>query len=102
MWRLTHWIAGDIAYADTWLKEVQDGYINGSQTYALGYQAYEEILDDFYDQMTPITTQIPYMIGVGNHEAGHSGKWHRQPISDTIVVQLRQWKGSHPVSTRPD
>lgn len=71
---LTHCIAGDIAYADTWLKEVQDGYINGSQTYALGYQAYEEILDDFYDQMTPITTRIPYMIGVGNHEASHIGR----------------------------
>jgi acid phosphatase type 7 len=34
-----------------------------------GYKAYESILDDFYDQMTPITTVKPYMVGPGNHEA---------------------------------
>lgn len=30
---------------------------------------YESILNDFYDQLTPITTRIPYMVGPGNHEA---------------------------------
>jgi acid phosphatase type 7 len=36
---------------------------------AQGYKAYESILDDFYDEMTPITSVKPYMVGPGNHEA---------------------------------
>jgi hypothetical protein len=26
-------------------------------------------LEEFYDEMTPITTSRPYMVGPGNHEA---------------------------------
>lgn len=66
---LTPSLAGDIAYADTWVKEARTGYINATITLAEGYKAYESILDDFYDQMTPITTVKPYMVGPGNHEA---------------------------------
>ncbi|RDW56545.1 purple acid phosphatase-1 [Coleophoma cylindrospora] len=58
---------GDMAYADYWLKEEYTGYINVSM--ADGYKAYESILDAFYDELTPVTTQKPYMVGPGNHEA---------------------------------
>ena len=66
---LTRSLAGDIAYADAWVKEARSGYINATITLAEGYEAYESILDEFYDQMTPITTVKPYMVGPGNHEA---------------------------------
>ena len=38
-------------------------------TIADGYKVYESILEEFYDEMTPITTLKPYMVGPGNHEA---------------------------------
>jgi hypothetical protein len=60
---------GDIAYADEWIKEAQGGFINVTIDLASGFMGYESILDDFYDQMTPLTTIKPYMIGPGNHEA---------------------------------
>jgi hypothetical protein len=66
---LTIYTAGDIAYADTWLKEARSGYIKANISYAEGYKAYESILDDYYDQMTAVTTTKPYMVGPGNHEA---------------------------------
>jgi hypothetical protein len=66
---LTPSLAGDIAYAKTWVKETTTGYINATITLAQGYKAYESILDDFYDQMTPINTVKLYMVGPGNHEA---------------------------------
>ena len=34
-----------------------------------GYKVYESILEEFYDEMTPITISKPYMVGPGNHEA---------------------------------
>ncbi|KAG0645385.1 Acid phosphatase [Hyphodiscus hymeniophilus] len=61
-------IAGDMAYADYWLKEEIGGFLPNT-TIADGYIVYESILNDFYDQMTPITTKKPYMVGPGNHEA---------------------------------
>jgi len=44
---LTSSLAGDIADADTWVKEARTGYINATITLAEGYKAYESILDDF-------------------------------------------------------
>lgn len=38
-------------------------------TIANGYIVYESILNDFYDEMTPITSYKPYMVGPGNHES---------------------------------
>jgi hypothetical protein len=57
-----------MAYADYWLKEEIGGFLPNT-TIADGYIVYESILNDFYDEMTPITTQKPYMVGPGNHEA---------------------------------
>lgn len=62
------WHTGDIAYADAWLKEEIGGYIPNT-TIADGYKVYERLLNDYYDQMQPISSKVPYMIGVGNHEA---------------------------------
>ncbi len=40
-----------------------------SATIANGYKVYEAILNAFYDEMTPITSNKPYMVNAGNHEA---------------------------------
>lgn len=57
-----------MAYADYWLKEEIGGFLPNT-TIADGYKVYEKILNEFYDEMTPITTKKPYMVGPGNHEA---------------------------------
>ncbi|KFY96693.1 hypothetical protein V500_02329 [Pseudogymnoascus sp. VKM F-4518 (FW-2643)] len=62
------WQPGDMAYADYWLKEEIGGFLPNT-TIADGYKVYEKILNEFYDEMTPITTKKPYMVGPGNHEA---------------------------------
>jgi acid phosphatase type 7 len=60
--------AGDIAYADYWLKEEIQGFLPNT-TLAEGAAVYERILNDFYDQMAPITSNKAYMVNPGNHEA---------------------------------
>ncbi|KAJ5902116.1 Metallo-dependent phosphatase [Penicillium taxi] len=62
------WHPGDLAYADYWLKEEIQGFLPNT-TIADGYKVYESLLNQFYDQMEPITSQKPYMVGPGNHEA---------------------------------
>ncbi|KAH8655789.1 Metallo-dependent phosphatase-like protein [Xylariales sp. PMI_506] len=59
---------GDIAYADYWLKEEQQGYLPNT-TYADGYKVYNSILNEFYDEFMPVTAYKPWMVGPGNHEA---------------------------------
>ncbi|KAK3661287.1 hypothetical protein LTR56_000410 [Elasticomyces elasticus] len=59
---------GDIAYADYWLKEEIQGFLPNT-TLEEGAAVYERILNEFYDQMAPITSNKPYMVGPGNHEA---------------------------------
>ncbi|GAK62714.1 uncharacterized protein PAN0_002d0916 [Moesziomyces antarcticus] len=58
---------GDIAYADYWLKEVVLGYING--TIAAGPELYEQINEEFYDEMNDITSSLPYHVAAGNHDS---------------------------------
>ncbi|KAK4540463.1 hypothetical protein LTR36_009209 [Oleoguttula mirabilis] len=79
---------GDIAYADYWLKEEIQGFLPNT-TLEEGAVVYERILNDFYDQMTPITSTKPYMVGPGNHEAncdngGTTDKVHN--ISYTVSI----------------
>ncbi|KAL1969333.1 hypothetical protein VTN77DRAFT_9525 [Rasamsonia byssochlamydoides] len=62
------WQPGDFAYADYWLKEEIEDFLPNT-TVADGYKVYESILNDFYDEMTPITALRPFMVGPGNHEA---------------------------------
>ncbi|KDR66696.1 hypothetical protein GALMADRAFT_80567 [Galerina marginata CBS 339.88] len=62
------WHPGDIAYADYWLKEEIQGFLPNT-TIADGVHVYESLLNQFYDELTPLTSLKPYMVGPGNHEA---------------------------------
>lgn len=61
-------LAGDIAYADYWLKEEIQGFLPNT-TIEGGAKVYESLLNQFYDEMTAVTGVKPYMVGPGNHEA---------------------------------
>lgn len=52
---------GDFGYADDW-------YLNPNDFFA-GPDSYEAILEQFYDQLSPVSGSKPYMVGPGNHEA---------------------------------
>ncbi|CAI7654737.1 unnamed protein product [Penicillium glandicola] len=52
---------GDFAYADDW-------YLKFSNLLD-GKEAYQSILEQFYDQLAPIAGRKLYMAGPGNHEA---------------------------------
>lgn len=52
---------GDFAYADDW-------YLTASNLLS-GKEAYEAILENFYDQLAPISGRKAYMASPGNHEA---------------------------------
>lgn len=52
---------GDFGYADDW-------YLNPNDALA-GPDSYEAILEQFYDQLSPVSGSKPYMVGPGNHEA---------------------------------
>ncbi|KAM6493398.1 Metallo-dependent phosphatase-like protein [Amanita muscaria] len=82
------WHDGDIAYADYWLKEEIQGFLPNT-TIADGYKVYESLLNQFYDEMAPITSTKAYMVGPGNHEAncdngGTTDKAHN--ISYTVSI----------------
>lgn len=68
------WSPGDIGYADYWLKEQLQGYLEPVSV-EQGYKVYETILNSFYEQIENITSIVPYMVGPGNHEANcNNGK----------------------------
>jgi phosphodiesterase/alkaline phosphatase D-like protein len=52
---------GDLAYADDWY-ETPKNLLDGTN-------AYQAILEQFYDQLAPIAGRKPYMASPGNHEA---------------------------------
>ncbi|KAG6156341.1 hypothetical protein E4U48_008044 [Claviceps purpurea] len=52
---------GDLAYADDWLLK--------EHNVLEGRDAYQAILEQFYDQLSPIAARKPYMASPGNHEA---------------------------------
>ena len=58
--------AGDMAYADAWLKEEIGNYL--PNTTAQGPLLYEQILNSFFDELAPITQQKAMMVNPGNHE----------------------------------
>jgi hypothetical protein len=87
------WHPGDIAYADYWLKEEIQNYIPGyeymNQTHLFekGINVYESMLEQFFDEITPVTAIRPYMVGPGNHDAdcdngGTSDKVHNISYTD--------------------
>lgn len=62
------WHPGDIGYADYWLKEQVHGYLPEVPVEE-GYKVYESILNTFYEQISSVSSYVPYMVGPGNHEA---------------------------------
>ncbi|KAF8621469.1 hypothetical protein AX15_007763 [Amanita polypyramis BW_CC] len=62
------WHSGDIAYADYWLKEEIQGFLPNT-TIEDGYKIYESLLNQYYDEMAPISSTKPYMVGPGNHDS---------------------------------
>ncbi|KAK2462526.1 hypothetical protein APHAL10511_005496 [Amanita phalloides] len=62
------WHSGDIGYADQWLKEEFQDFLPNT-TIADGYKVYESLQNQYYDELVPITSIKPYMVGPGNHEA---------------------------------
>jgi len=52
---------GDFAYADDWYLKPKNWFD--------GVNAYEAIIEQFYDQLAPIAGRRPYMASPGNHEA---------------------------------
>ncbi|GAA5942725.1 purple acid phosphatase family protein [Sporobolomyces koalae] len=67
-------LVGDIGYADYFIKESFQGMfgtdINSTQpTRAMVADKYEEMSEQFFDQMQPITAVRPWMVSPGNHEA---------------------------------
>ncbi|KAI1613774.1 Phosphodiesterase/alkaline phosphatase D [Exophiala viscosa] len=84
------WHPGDLAYADYWLKEKIQGFLPNTTT-AEGYHVYESILNDFYDELSPVTAVKPYMVGPGNHEAncdngGYADKTNNITYNVSICV----------------
>jgi hypothetical protein len=58
---------GDIAYADYWAKEqITQGSNLTIQDQILGYNTINEA---FFDEISVVSQQKAYMVGVGNHEA---------------------------------
>ena len=52
---------GDLAYADDW-------FLNPENVFH-GEEAFQAILEEFYNQLAPIAGRKPYMVSPGNHEA---------------------------------
>ncbi|KAL4807888.1 Metallo-dependent phosphatase-like protein [Aspergillus unguis] len=52
---------GDFAYADDWYLSLEN-LLDGEN-------AYQAILENFYEQLAPISGRKPYMASPGNHEA---------------------------------
>jgi 3',5'-cyclic AMP phosphodiesterase CpdA len=51
---------GDLAYADDWFEKPKN-LLDGKN-------AFEAILEQFYNQLAPIAGRKPYMVSPGNHE----------------------------------
>ncbi|GAA5996784.1 hypothetical protein JCM5350_007788 [Sporobolomyces pararoseus] len=67
-------LVGDIGYADYFIKESFQGMfgtdkVTTQPTRAMVADKYEEMSEQFFDQMQPITAQRPWMVSPGNHEA---------------------------------
>jgi acid phosphatase type 7 len=61
---LTSGTVGDIAYADAWLKDEKGGYVKPLNLTDNGAE-YDRILNDFYNEIAPISSARPYMVAVG-------------------------------------
>lgn len=75
-------------------------------TIADGYKVYESILEEYYNEMTPITASRPYMVGPGNHEAncdngGTTDKAHNITYTADICMPVSIFPhSSHSVASQ--
>jgi hypothetical protein len=63
---------GDIAYADYFIKESWQGYFGNNSlipNMTSAVDGYNVLLEQYYDQMTSLTSAKAYMVAAGNHEA---------------------------------
>ncbi|KAI6028966.1 Metallo-dependent phosphatase-like protein [Pisolithus marmoratus] len=85
---------GDIAYADYFIKESWQGYFGSDSlipNVTSVVDGYNSLLEQYYDQMTPLTSSKPYMVGPGNHEAncdngGTTDKVHNITYTTSICT----------------
>ncbi|GAA6030978.1 hypothetical protein JCM8097_008966 [Rhodosporidiobolus ruineniae] len=87
---------GDIGYADYFLKEATQGYFGLSDsetqpTIGAVNVKYEQLSEQFFDQMRPITAEKPWMVLPGNHEAncdngGVTDKTHNITYTDAYCL----------------
>lgn len=85
---------GDLAYADYFLKASVAGYYGASNilTNASSIVEHYELLNEqFYDELTPLTSTKPYMVAVGNHESncdngGVTDKTHNITYTASICM----------------
>jgi hypothetical protein len=59
---------GDIAYADYFIKESWEGYFGNNSlipNMTSVIDGYNVMLEQYYDQMTPLTSAKPYMVAPG-------------------------------------
>ncbi|GAA5873826.1 hypothetical protein JCM1840_002083 [Sporobolomyces johnsonii] len=66
--------AGDIAYADYALKEAIQGLLGTDNASTIptreeNAETYESLLEQFFDQIQPVTAEKTWMVSPGNHEA---------------------------------
>ena len=59
------WHSGDFGYANDWADEEADLIFPQLP----GSVAYNDIMNEYYDQFVNVTMNTPYMAGPGNHEA---------------------------------
>jgi len=63
---------GDIAYSDYFIAESWEGYFGNNSlipNMTSVVDGYNVLLEQFYDQITPLTSSKVYMVAPGNHEA---------------------------------
>ncbi|KAF8425039.1 Metallo-dependent phosphatase-like protein [Boletus edulis BED1] len=85
---------GDIAYSDYFIKESWEGYFGNNSLIpntTSVIEGYNVLLEQYYDQMSTLTSSKAYMVGPGNHEAncdngGTTDKIHNITYTTSICV----------------
>lgn len=83
---------GDLAYADYFLKESVGGYFGPNKTKPTAediVEHYELLNEQFYDQLTPLTSTKAYQVAVGNHESNCNNGGVKDKVNNiTYTAQI--------------